>query len=433
MQTSRTRHPTRRFLFSTTAGYGHFHPLVPLALALKQAGHEVAFAVRPSLLPLVEASGFTVFPVGGDLAADPEYQQVKAQLRTMPSGLEAELFSYPRLFGGIPSRIRTPHLVAIAQEWQPDMLIREAAEYPSLIAAEYLGLPHATVSIAAALRGMVIFEREVAAHLDPVRHTWGLAPDPDLKAPYRYLHLAYSPPTFSLQDVGYVDTQTIPRPIPPTTHFIRPDLFDQAGSESLPDWVERLPATAQPIIYVTLGTEANNEPGMYPRVLQTIIAGLRDHPANLIVTLGRDKDPADFGPQPPNVYIERYIPQSLLLPRCDLIVMHGGSNTLLASLDVGLPMVVVPLIADQFFNAQIAQSLRLGQVVPLSQLTPDRIGAAAQEVLSNPIYRQNTTRLQAEMQALPGINYAVELVERVAAEHKPVLNTNLPVLPDARP
>src|SRR5437899_1958759 len=87
----------QRFLFSTIEGYGHFHPLVPLARALKEAGHDVAFAARPSLQPRVAAAGFTFFPLGGDLATDSEYQQFKAQRNTMPPGLDTELLVYSRL------------------------------------------------------------------------------------------------------------------------------------------------------------------------------------------------------------------------------------------------------------------------------------------------------------------------------------------------
>jgi UDP:flavonoid glycosyltransferase YjiC (YdhE family) len=325
------------------------------------------------------------------------------------------LFAYPRLFCGIASRVRTPDLVAIARTWQPDMLIREAGEYAAVIAAEHLGLPHATVSYAAALKSLAIFEQDAAAYLDPIRQDWGLAPDPDLTSLYRYLYLAYSPPGFTLQDVGRSGRINA---IPPTTHFIRQEFFDRAGDERLPDWVAELPA--QPTIYVTLGTEVNKEPEFYPSVLQTIVAGLRDAPVNLIVTLGREKDPADFGPQPANVHIERYVPQSLLLPHCDLMVMHGGSNSLLAALDIGLPMVVVPLIADQFFNAHIVHNLGLGQVVQSGQLTPASVRAAADEVLNNPAYREAVGRLQAEMQALPDQHYAVELIESVAATREPL-------------
>ena len=194
-----------------------------------------------------------------------------------------------------------------------------------------------------------------------------------------------------------------------------------------------LAETARPTIYATLGTEVSKEPGIYPDVLQKIIAGIRDLPANLIVTVGREKDPADLGLQPPNVHVERYISQSLLLPLCDLAVMHGGSNSLLQTIDAGLLVVVLPLIADQYFNAHVTQSLGLGEVVQswqagrleLGQLTPGGFRAAVERVLGDPLYRQNVARLQAEMHALPGLEHAVELVEQVALSHEPVINTDL--------
>jgi MGT family glycosyltransferase len=373
--------------------------------------------------PRVESAGFAVFPLGGNLADDPEYLQHQAQLRDMPSGLDAELLTYTRVFCGIAPRLRTPELVAIAREWQPDMLIRDAADYAAVIAAEHLGLPHAVVAFAAALRTMTVFEREAAAQLDPIRQAWGLAPDPALAAPYRYLHLAHTPPSFALHDVGPLVGQPTGEPqptsaIPPTTHFIRPHIFDHADEERLPEWVAGLPA--RPTIYATLGTELAHEPEFYPSVLQTIIAGLCDAPVNLIVTIGRENDPADFGPQPGNVRIERYIPQSLLLPHCDLMVMHAGSNSLLAALDAGLPTVVVPLIADQFFNAHVIREMRLGLVVLHAQLTPASVRAAVDDALANPLYRENVKRLRAEMHALPDQRHAVELIERVAAERAPI-------------
>lgn len=421
MATNLNRTGSRRFLFSCAGAYGHFHPMMPLAQALKEAGHEIAFVTNKSRQATVEAAGFTFCPVGGgEMSADPEYQQVKASLREMPLDLESELYAYPRLFCGINARLKTPDMVEIARQWQPDMLIREGGSYSAAVAAEYLGLPHATIAFAASLKGHAVFEREVPSQLDPTRQRWGLPPDPDLSALYRYLQLCYSPPTFSLKDI---ERPGAPRTVPPTTHFIRQEFFNQSGNEGLPDWMSELPP--QPTVYVTLGTEVNSEPELYPRVMQTIIAGLREASVNLIVTLGKDKDPADFGPQPENVHIERYIPQSLLLPHCDLMVMHGGSNSLLEALDIGLPTVVVPLIADQFFNAEVMQSLQLAQVVPLGQLTPEGIQAAMDEVLANPLYRQNVKRLQAEMHALPGQKYAVELVEKVATERKPMLNPAL--------
>ncbi len=244
MEANLNGHLARRFLFSSSAGYGHFHPLLPLAHALKEAGHHVAFAASPSLQQRVEAAGFTFFPVVGNREADAEYQQVSATLQAMPVALETELFAYPRLFCGIGARQNTPHLVEIAKRWQPDMFIREAGAYAAVIAADYLGLPHAVVAFAAALRGMAVFEQNAAAQLDRVRHSWGLAPVPDLKSLNRYLCLSYSPPSFSLHHIGEMD---VGGDIPATTHFIRPQFFDNNDDESLPDWLAHLPA--QPTVY----------------------------------------------------------------------------------------------------------------------------------------------------------------------------------------
>jgi len=410
METQPQPKVARRFLFCTTTGYGHFHPLVPLARMLMQAEHHVAFAARESLGPRAEQAGFQFFAAGRDWASDPQFERYRAERQAMPSGLDLELFIYAELFCGIMPRLIVPDLISIARSWQADMIVREVSEYGSVIAAEHLGLPYATVSVMAALQGLAMFEQRAPAQLDPLRRRWGLAPDPELAALYRYLLLAFSPPSFATQDAGPPGGAVS---IPATTRFIRPQFFDTSGDERLPGSIAQLPQ--QPTVYVTLGTEINNDPEFYPAVLESIIAGLRDAPINLIITLGRGKDPADFGPQPANVHIEPYIPQSLLLPRCDLMVMHGGSNSLLAAIDAGLPVVVVPLIADQFFNAHIVRQLQLGQIVRFEQLVPAAIGAAVDEVLGNALYRQNVARLQAEMHALPGQSHAVRLLEQIAA------------------
>lgn len=55
-----------RVLFTSTPGYGHFHPLVPIARALAAVGHAVAFACPTSFVATIEAAGFRAFPAGFD-------------------------------------------------------------------------------------------------------------------------------------------------------------------------------------------------------------------------------------------------------------------------------------------------------------------------------------------------------------------------------
>jgi MGT family glycosyltransferase len=189
---------------------------------------------------------------------------------------------------------------------------------------------------------------------------------------------------------------------------------DRSGAEGLPAWVAALPD--RPVVYVGLGTVSNE-----PAVFRAFIAGLRGEALTAIVTVGRDQDPADYGPPPASVHIERYIPLSLLLPHCDLAVTSGGSGTLTAALAHGLPVVVVPILADHPANAARCAELGLGRVVPPADLTPETAREAVLAVLGDSTYRQNTERVRDEMAALPGPEYAVELLERLAAERQPLL------------
>ena len=177
----------------------------------------------------------------------------------------------------------------------------------------------------------------------------------------------------------------------------------------------------RPTVYATLGTVMNDRTDL----LSAILDGLREEPINLILTVGRDRSPQDFGEQPPNVHIERYIPQNMLLPLCDLVVTHGGSGTMMDALSFGLPMVMIPIAADQPVNAQLCSGLGVARVVtPVgrteAELAQD-IRNATQEVLRDPAYRESAQRLRNEMEALPGLEYPVSLLETLAAKRTPLV------------
>jgi len=358
---------------------------------------DVAFATGASFAPVVAHAGFRHIPVGFDGDIDDAYPQ----LRTW-RGPDRVAFMRREVFGAFRPRQMLPDLLAFAARWPPDLVVREEREYGGCLAAEALGLPHAAVGIT--IGGDRAFPELIAAPLDALRAAHGLPPDPGLAMPYRYLTLRPFPPSF--QDPAL--------PLAPTSHFLRPLLGDRSGAEELPPWVRDLPD--RPVVYVGLGTVFNE-----PTIFRAFLAGLRDEPLTLVVTVGRDQDPADYGPQPDNVHIERYIPLSLLLGHCDLAVTNGGSGTLTAALAHGLPVVVVPVTADQPDNAARCAALGLGRVVPPADLTPEVARRAVLGVLGDPAYRSTAGRMRAEIEALPGPEHAVALLERLALHRQPIV------------
>jgi len=392
-----------RVLFTTHPAAGHFHPQVPLAEALVAAGHEVAFACSPAYRDTIAATGFRCFPCG--LAwLEAEAARTFPQLLDIPPGRERSGWFAANIFAGATARALAADVLTLAAAWPPDVIVRDPIEFGGYAAAERLGLPHATGGIGwllpAARRRHIL-----GASLAALRRAHDLPDDPALATLDRYLGLVFQPPWF----LGPDDE------VPPTTHFLRPAIFDRSGDEVLPDWVAALPA--RPTVYATLGTISNRTPGLFAAIL----AALRDEPVNLILTVGRDQDPADFGPQPAHVHIARYVPQTLLLPRCDLVVTHGGFNTTMAALDRGLPVVAIPLGADQFQNAARCAALGIGRVVGPDERTPEAIRAAVRAVLADVTYRRNAAQLRDELAVLPGPDHGVALLERLARERQPVM------------
>jgi UDP:flavonoid glycosyltransferase YjiC (YdhE family) len=380
------------------AATGHFHPLVPFARALVEAGHQVAFANHAAIAPLVERAGFPHFPTG--LApASPELAPLLAAMSTLPPA-EQKVFAARRLFADVLATAMATDLLAVLEEWPADLLVRDNTEIAACVVAERLGLPHAAISVVAT--GIPATVRDaIAAPVQTLRAAHGLPPDPALAMLGRYLDLHPFPPSFLDLSLG--------RPAA-TTHFIRPAPFDRSGGEALPAWVDELPA--RPTVYATLGTAFNGRTDLFAAFL----AGLRDEPVNLIVTVGRDQDPAQFGPQPPHVRIERYVPQTLLFPRCDLVLTHGGSGTVMAALVHGLPLVIVPISADQPENAARCAALGVGRVVEARDATPQAVRHAVRAVLADPAYYRNAGRLRGEIFRLPEAEQAVPLLEHLAGE-----------------
>ncbi len=390
--------PIVRILFTFAGGTGHYEPLAPIARAAKAAGHDVAFACRPSMTAIVEGDDFAAFAIGPDVERLPSI----APLAEPDAGREDRVLRDG--FARLTALRRATAIVALCAEHEPDLVVSDEIDYGAVIAAERVGLAYATVLVL--LAGSFVRHELIADPLNEVRAQFGLPRDTDLQMLSRYLVLAPFPP--SLRDPAF--------PLPDTAHAVRPSALEAREHADVPPWVTDL--DGKPTVYFTLGTIFIMESGdLFPRVL----AGLRELPINLIATVGRQIDPLAFGRQPANVHIERFVPQSLVLPHCDLIVCHGGSGSVLGALAHGLPSVLLPMGADQPHNARRCEQLGLAAVLHPVHATPETVRDAAAAVLGDPNYRQRAERVRDEILALPGPATAVGLLETLFAEQRPIL------------
>jgi UDP:flavonoid glycosyltransferase YjiC (YdhE family) len=356
-----------RALFTFAGGAGHLNPLLPIAAAARAAGHTVAVSGKPSVVESTDLHGFAVFGTGAENDAA---QSARSPLA--PIDPEREDRVLREGFGERVARRRVDDLLAVAAEWRPELIVCDEFDFGAMMAAERFHIPHATVLVNAS--GSFVRPEILAEVLE-------------VASPARHLVLNPFPPGF--RDPRY--------PLPPTAHGVR---LHTAAPTTTP--------ASRPRVYFSLGTIFDLESGdLFERVLEA----LGTLPIDAVATVGRRLDPLELGPAPANVRVERYVPQDEILPSCSLVVSHGGSGSVLGALTHGLPLVVLPLGADQPLNADRCHASGAGCVVDAVTADPALIAGAISGVLADPSYRTAAQRLQAELAAFGPPAAAVRLLE----------------------
>jgi len=374
--------------------------MVPLARALAAAGHEVAFATAGDISPQIEKMGFAAFPAGMSLPQQLEEAAERfPEQHAMPPSKERFFSFVPRMLAGAAAPARAKDLVPIVREWRPDVVIHDETELGGPVAAAVAGVPYAAHSVA--IFRPLEMARLARATIAPLWEAWDVDLGP-FAGMFRYLYPDVCPPSLQSSEIGQID---VAYPMQ-NTHL-------DAGDQRLPDWITQLRPV--PTVYISLGTVFNRN----PEVFATILAGLHDEDLNVIVTIGNDQDPAALGPQPEHIHVERFIAQSALLPHCDAVVNQGGT-AIFEIFAHGLPLLVLPQGANQFYNAEACVAAGVARRLLPAEVTPESVRTSIRALLEDTGYRDSARHVASEIETMPGPEQAVELVERLARERAPL-------------
>ena len=345
----------------------------------------------PALAETVERAGYRFWL--GEAPPEDELASTWARVPTV-SREEAEAIVVGEIFAGLNVRAMLPSLNAVCAEWGPELVLRDPSEFASAFAAERHGIRHARIAI-----GLLTSERTALSIAQPVLEDRlpGIT-DRIWKSPYLSLFPA------TLEDPRVA--------APPAVHRFR-EPVTEVPPEPLPDW---WPDDAGPLIYVSFGSVTGSLPIAGP-VFAAVFEAAAGLQARVLLTVGTETDVDALGPAPPNVHVERWVPQATVFGHAAAVVCHGGSGTTLGALAAGLPLVVVPLFADQPENAHRVAAVGAGIAVepdpekadePIrSHVDPVALRAAIEEVVGDGAYGRTARQLAAELHALPSTEAAL--------------------------
>jgi UDP:flavonoid glycosyltransferase YjiC (YdhE family) len=365
-------------------GAGHLHPLVPFLRAARRGGHDVLVVGPPALAGMVARAGFP-FRHGGE-PPESAIAPIRERLPVAPPE-EAAVLGNRDLFGRLATDAMLPAMAEACDEWSPHVVLRDPCEYASAVVALRLGIPTAQVAISLAS----IEAGSIAAAAPALEeHHTGLV-DALRAAPY----LTRFPASMD------------PSSFPATTRFR--DLAPPRRGP-LPDWWDGSDA---PLVSITFGTVLGHMVGA-PAVYRAALAAAGSLPVRVLLTTGHRLDHATLGPIPSNTQVEPWVDQVDVLAEAQVVVCHGGSGTTFGALAAGVPLVVVPLFADQPENGRRVAEAGAGVVaVPdpggsagalVGAGDTERIADAVRTVLAVPSHRLAAGAVGAEMAASPTVD-----------------------------
>jgi MGT family glycosyltransferase len=432
-----------RFLFAALPATGHLNPLLPVASALVEAGHEVAFYSGERVRAKTEALGARFLPFTN--ARELDFGRLDDELpgRSDLKGLAKLRFDLRELFiAGVPAQVQD--LEAHVADFRPDALVVEPslAGPASVIEARH-GIPWATVNITAITmpsvdtapfglglpaasgrvgraRNRVLYElvdRVIFGEADrlnaAMREELGLPPIKGgmfATALSPWLYLQPTAPSFEY-----------PRSdLPPQVHFVG-SLLPPAppGGGPLPAWWGDLEGD-RPVVLVTQGTIATDP----AELLIPALEALRDEDV-LVVGVTGGPDPAGLPEIPANARVERFVPFGDLMPHVDLLLTNGGYGGVHFGLSHGVPLVVVGATEDKPEIARRVNWSGVGIGVRSQSPKPARLRKVVRRVLGDPGYRGRADALAAELAAHGGPATVVALLERLLSTGEPVLRHSI--------
>ncbi|MDW3848645.1 activator-dependent family glycosyltransferase [Micromonospora sp. BRA006-A] len=428
-----------RVLFTTFAAKTHMFAQVPLAWALHNAGHEVYLASQPDLCDLITTTGLTAVPVGAPLNLEEQIEVVNDNVgddanRTQDEaevGLDmseedpAELTwdHTLKVFTAMTSMVfqnecpesMMDDLVALARDWQPDLVVWDTMTFAGAVAARASGAAHARL-----LYGLDIVGNMRAAFTG---------------------HLARRPPAlrddpmaewlgFSLERYGcdgfaedmVVGDFTIDQ-FPPSLRFplglhtVPVRYVPYNGRAVAPGWLHERSRPKR--VCVTLGLSHRDERGGDRAAIGDLLAALADLDVEVVATLNAAQTRA-LSAVPDNVRIVDFVPLDVLLPTCDAVVHHGGSGTLTTAMRHGVPQLIVPhMVWDSINTARRLEARGAGLYVrDIDRLSGGELPAALSRLLGEPSFAAEADRLRREIAGTPSPNHIVPVLEELAGEYR---------------
>ncbi len=183
------------------------------------------------------------------------------------------------------------------------------------------------------------------------------------------------------------------------------------------------------LVYCSLGTVTTQFPQRSTRFFNVILKVAMQYPNHrFILSLGNDFDISKLMHKPPNVGIFTHVPQQSLLPHVDIMITHGGFNTIRECIQAEVPMLVYPLTRkwDQPGNSARVVFHRIGMKGNIRKINTRSLKSKIEGmIIQRNEFRENIhcMRKRIENQQTDEITAIQNVIYTLTNEHNPRSST----------
>lgn len=390
-----------RFLFAIPPFWGHINPTLSIGRTLLERGHTVAWAgmtqIKSNLIP----EGGIYYHL--EQTEKENKQEIDDIIKLQNKGANMPALEALRLGlqdTYIPfAKMMMDEFNGVVDKFEPDVIVNDCITFVGCLSAHIKSLPSATIT---PITPNALHDPETAPKVTEwvrnsildLQRSVGIMEEGEFIRS-KQLNMYYTSQKFA----GYDDAS-----IPPYMKFIgaltgRPD--------NTPfDW-DRLKSVDTPIIYISIGTViVDSRKDFFSKMAEA----LKDKPVTVVAAA----DPAIMDEWPDNFIVQSYVPQSQLLKHVDVVVGHGGLNTVCDTYMNGIPMLIIPMAFDQSHTAMLIDEYGCGIRIKYKRMRIKDIEYAIDELLNNPKYKIAAKEIQQSFIEAGGNIKAAELLEILA-------------------
>ena len=422
-----------RIVLTTFGTLGDVHPLIAIALELRQRGHTPVLAVPEIFRKKIEPLDLPFAKVGPTL--NPDDPQQVAMLMDIHKGTERTLREV--LFPAIRQSY-DELLAAVQADGGADLLLAGELTYQAPVVAEVTGVPWASY-VLAPLSFFSAYDAPVLPPYPQLARLQSAVPITGHAIAHfaRWVTRRWAEPVYRLRaELGLdrganviFDAKHAPELVlamfSPLLGQRQPDwpasaeltgfvFYDgDAGRQELSPELEEFLAAGEPPVVFTLGSAAVLDAGPFyeESARAALLAGVR---AVLLVGSDARNVPTT---RSPDLCVVRYAPYSKLFPRASLVVHQGGVGTTAQAMQAGKPMLVMPYSHDQPDKARRMRRLGVAGVIRRQDYTAERAARRIRRILGHPRFARRAAEVGAQLQQENGLALACDALERLGRQH----------------